>query len=475
MASLANHYTRDLTANMIRILAGQRSGLKICHINAQSLNNKIDEFRFIFENSGLDAICVSETWLKETTPDSFIDLVGYTVYRADRPRRGGGTAIYARDNLRTRICARSVADDSIEYVFIELSATERKLLLGCVYRPNNNIDIQPFLEVVEHLTITYPDVIIAGDLNSNILLDSSLTAQMSSLGLLPFNTSMPTHFSSSSSTLLDLFFVSEISKVSLYDQLSASCFSNHDLIFLSYNFEILGREESYSYRDFNCLDHEALPSLISDIDWSLLYRMESIDDQVNFLSRNVCAVQDFVLPIKMRQICSKTKPWFSADIRVAIESRNTAYRRWKRFRTSHLREEYRSNRSRVNKLIRAAKINYYLRRFTSAIGSRKTWKTIHDIGIGRRSPDNITDVDVDQLNATFTNIPTNPIDPSFYDFELTLGDRHSEGFEFSGIEQNDVVLGFSMVKSNAVGFDGIEPRFLKHFDQKFISGGMEVR
>ena len=46
---------------LIKLLSKQRKGLNIVHINAQSLVNKMDEFRFIFENSGTDIICISET------------------------------------------------------------------------------------------------------------------------------------------------------------------------------------------------------------------------------------------------------------------------------------------------------------------------------------------------------------------------------------------------------------------------------
>lgn len=76
--------SKDNTFNMIRILSRQKSGLKIVHLNAQSLNNKIDEFRYIFISSMVDIICVSETWFHSRVQDSIYSLPGYTLYRADR-------------------------------------------------------------------------------------------------------------------------------------------------------------------------------------------------------------------------------------------------------------------------------------------------------------------------------------------------------------------------------------------------------
>jgi len=53
--------SRTSSQAIIRILAKQKPGLKIIHLNAQSLA-KIEEFRFLFINSNIDVICVSETW-----------------------------------------------------------------------------------------------------------------------------------------------------------------------------------------------------------------------------------------------------------------------------------------------------------------------------------------------------------------------------------------------------------------------------
>ena len=44
---------------MISVFGRHRQGLKVCHLNAQSLQPKIDEFKKIFVDSQVD---VSKTW-----------------------------------------------------------------------------------------------------------------------------------------------------------------------------------------------------------------------------------------------------------------------------------------------------------------------------------------------------------------------------------------------------------------------------
>lgn len=73
------------------------------------------------------------------------------------------------------------------------------------------------MNTLETYTVLYEDVIITGDFNSNILVNPYLTDNMLTLGLNSPNTNIATHYTSTNNTLLDLFFVADISKVLLYD------------------------------------------------------------------------------------------------------------------------------------------------------------------------------------------------------------------------------------------------------------------
>ena len=72
----------------------------------------------------------------------------------------------------------------------------------------------------------YIIIIIIGDFNNNILLKNALIATMLSLHLNPVNMSLPPHFHSTSSGLIDLVFVNKVTKVLLYDQISLLFFQS---------------------------------------------------------------------------------------------------------------------------------------------------------------------------------------------------------------------------------------------------------
>lgn len=458
--------SKDVTTNMVKILAKQKKGIQICHINAQSLRPKIDEFRWTFQNSNMDIICVSETWLDESVPDSLMTLHGYKIFRSDRLAGcGGGVAIYVKNNIISKFCSKTGPNDKVEYIFLEIIAFGKKMLVGCVYRPNSSIDYTNFIIQIEALIMPYTDIAIAGDFNSNILSESLFKDSMESLGLTPVNTSNPTHFTRTNSTLLDLIFVGDKSKVLLYDQLSASCFSKHDLVFVTYDFALDQKEHSYTYRDFKNLNYSLLNENFSKTDWNNVYHMTSADEQILFLEDNIIKLYNETVPLKTKILSAKNKPWFNASIKEAIQLRNLAYMRWKRFKTLDLKEEFRSARKEVNLLIKLAKSDYYSKRFGSALGSGKTWKTIRDIGICNTDKDTHCSVDADELNEIFSNIPIVTADNnvnSNISYDANYGNMlNIFKFEFSCVTQRDVFNSCNIIKSNAVGHDNIHPKFLK--------------
>lgn len=472
--------------NMIRVLTKQKRGINICHLNAQSLNNKIDEFRFIFENSSMDIICVSETWLKETTPDCLINLRGYQIFRADRKSHAGGVAIYVKDNIKCSFKCKSTSNNQasqvnaelnaeqnaeqnkqnernkIEYIFIEIMANGKKLLIGCVYRPNKYISTDLFMEKVEDLTDGYSDVIIAGDFNCNILLDPMIADNMISLDLVPINCRIPTHFTNTSNTLLDLFFVNNIAKVKLYDQLSAPCFSKHDLIFTIYDFNLLRDTRTITYRDFKHINYQTLSENFSLINWNCIHQMASSDEQLNFLENNISDLYNVAVPIKTNNLKENTRPWFSNTIRRLINLRDEAYSRWKKFRIPQLKDEFIKLRRDVNREIRRAKSAHYADRFSKAIDSKRTWQTIRDIGIGGTNKNSNCDLTADELNNAFTNLPTIDRGPNIHRIvNNNLNLISDNQFEFHCVNDNDVLTSLLKVKSNAIGYDNMDPRFIK--------------
>lgn len=453
-----NEYVRDGTANMIKILCKQRQGLNICHINAQSLTRKIDELRYIFENSGVDVVCVSETWFNSNIDDRMISMDGYNVVRVDRRGHGGGVALYIKRGISFNVISLSNDNDLIEYIFIGIKSGDRKLLLGTVYRPNNRICIENFLAIIEQHSVMYNDVIIAGDFNSNLLVESHFSDKLIPLCLYPVNTTIPTHFSATCNTLLDLFLVGDKSQVLLYDQLTVPCFSKHDLIFLTYDFNAPVADQFVTWRDFKNIDISMIEQEFLKINWENMHYMLSVDEQATFLENNITYLYNVTVPLKTRLITHKRRPWFSVKIKMSIMQRNIAFARWKRFKIYEFYECFKKLRRATNKLIKSAKRAYYAQKFATAIGSKEKWTTIREIGIGKGGHQAPCDVNANDLNNQFLNLPSVNANPTFCEISEI---NFSDNFSFECVNQSDVFSACLSIKSNAVGIDDIHPKFIK--------------
>lgn len=87
---------------MLDILCRQSCGLNIVHFNARSLCSvKMDYVRYVFEQSSIDVICVSETWFSGSCSNLHCCINNYNVVRNDRQsKRGGGVAMYCKNPLK---------------------------------------------------------------------------------------------------------------------------------------------------------------------------------------------------------------------------------------------------------------------------------------------------------------------------------------------------------------------------------------
>ena len=80
-----------------------KSGLKFVHLNVRSLVPKMDMVRIWVKSTNADILIISETWLTKSITDESINIAGYNVFRTDRPKKGGGVAIFVKSRFRASI------------------------------------------------------------------------------------------------------------------------------------------------------------------------------------------------------------------------------------------------------------------------------------------------------------------------------------------------------------------------------------
>ena len=154
------------------------------HINAQSIPAHYPDLLSSFENTNVHAILVSESWLKPCLPSIAYSLPGFQLIRNDRTgRAGGGVAIYLKAHIPFTILDYSHynKNDTVgpEHLFVELTFSHTKVLLGVYYSPSVTVDnFESFEIVLEKLTPSYKHSIIMGDFNTCLLNNYYRTARL---------------------------------------------------------------------------------------------------------------------------------------------------------------------------------------------------------------------------------------------------------------------------------------------------------
>ena len=115
--------------------------LKCLYFNARSIVNKIQELELLVKNENIDIVGITETWLNVNILDSEMNIEGYTLLRKDRGenRRGGGVALYIRNDISFICCEDLFEVDFPETLLCSITCGKEKTLIGVCYRPPSSL------------------------------------------------------------------------------------------------------------------------------------------------------------------------------------------------------------------------------------------------------------------------------------------------------------------------------------------------
>ncbi len=185
------------------------------HFNIRSLSKHFEQLKDTLHTLGhFTLIALSETWLKNTSPDMF-SLPGYSLITNNRSdKRGGGVALYVRSDIhyevRDNLCHST---DSLESLFIEIkSSAAKNIVVGAMYKPPKapHSDFMFLFQRIIAQTANYR-CLLTGDFNINILNYDICSATQNFIDTI-FSHSFiplidkPTRISKTSATLIDNIF-----------------------------------------------------------------------------------------------------------------------------------------------------------------------------------------------------------------------------------------------------------------------------
>ena len=128
----------------------------MCHWNLNSLSahnfSKLTQLKPYISKYKHDLICLSETYLDSSIPDSLLEIDGYNLIRSDHPNdiKRGGVCIYFKEILSVRVINISYLKEAL---LLEMNYNNKRVIVSVIYRSpsQNNSVFDSFLRSVERL------------------------------------------------------------------------------------------------------------------------------------------------------------------------------------------------------------------------------------------------------------------------------------------------------------------------------------
>jgi hypothetical protein len=118
---------------------------------------------------------MSESWLRKTTKNPEISIANYNVFHQDRTSKGGGVAIYCKDNLQSSVLLSKSVPQKFELLLLKIHLSRNKsLTVAACYRPPSapSCALDTICELIApHLS---SEPVLLGDLNWDMLNTSAI-------------------------------------------------------------------------------------------------------------------------------------------------------------------------------------------------------------------------------------------------------------------------------------------------------------
>lgn len=314
-----------------------QNNLTSFHINAQSIPKHYDEIVRILNETGVDILAVSETFVCEKTPKMFYEIPGYKFFHKDRTMKSrGGTGLYVKEGITCREIKLCKEVSQPEICFVEVTCTNTKIAVGVIYKSPliSYTQYAVLTEILAPIITGYEHHIIMGDFNIDHLKpDSSACKFFREHVTEPFDLSQvitePTRITDTSSTLIDLLLVSYPDNVKVSGVVDVPAIGDHCLIFSSYSIKKPKfKPKIITKRKMDNFDTEQFKNDIAFAPWGCLSAFDygDLDNKITVIENIYRDIMDKHCPkVEMRVTHPTSSAWRTDEIKQLQNDRDRYY------------------------------------------------------------------------------------------------------------------------------------------------------
>lgn len=391
--------------------------------------------------------------------------------------RGGGVAAYVKNNIKFSILDFDLypCNTSLEQLWLKVNIAGKDVAVGVIYRPPHG-NTGEFFEMFENsLSVTIPmvdEVISAGDININLLIDNNETREfnniLDSYGLTQI-IDQPTRISRTGVSLIDIFLTSDIETLLTTDVQDMHDVTDHCLIIAEFRYMLEKiPPKMITYRDFKNFNYQHFLNTLESIDFNEIFEIINLNDKINFLTSKIINVFDLHAPLRTVRVTKPKAEWLTDPLKIMIRERQKLLSKFKKSKSATDWQAYKHMRNYTTLSIREEK-KAYIRYIHGTNDSKKLWSTLRSLNVTHKkkgyeipnqlkSPENLNN---HFLNCGNIQMKNNVDLKKFYSENTHHVIENKENFKFNTVTEEEIYKVINSLKSNAVGSDGISLRMIK--------------
>lgn len=417
--------------------------LSCVHFNLRSGRNKQDELEYFFSEAqvNFDVVMFSETWF--ASEDDVFTFPTYKSYYMNRTgKRGGGVAML----ISSKIDCELMSEFSCISPLYEILTVRCGTSVFCVcYRPPSN-NVRLFFSFLDSLLEFVSEkkyaLILGGDLNINMLAESSVKLELESMLSSHYCQNVitaPTRITSQSSTLLDLFITNFDTSLVTAGTLIHNI-SDHMPIFMFVNqLNNVPKQvrAEFSYRLINPETLTLFRERLGRTDWSNVFAASAANLAYDLFMNKFTEIYLQCFPLKSFKTFKKSrKPWVNKECLKLIRKRDQLFKAFIVSKSPEALKAFKKHRNFVTKRLRDEKKLYYSNLFNSTQGrTENVWKAINSTL--NNPPEELTKIVKDG-----TEIQGPDLADAFNDFFLSVGGptTSSTSLKYMNIRNNQTIF-----------------------------------
>ena len=385
-----------------------KNGLRIGHLNANSVYNKLSDITQFLDNNGkgFHILGITESRLNSQINDTEINIPGYKLIRKDPTKpKDTGILIYITDSIPFRRLSK-LEQSPVESVWIEVQIKKSSpVVVGICYRnPSEHVNwIDKFYTTAETVLTEYNEIILLGDFNIDLLKPQiQWQKTLDSLNLYQLIKS-PTRVTANSKTLIDHIYVSEPKHV-LESCCPVSACSDHFPVCLTWSRKRMKvpkiGHKTVPYRCFSKFDENEFLTDLCNSELPQVYNITDPDQAVQFWIKTFSNIYDKHAPFKTKRTKRAPKPrWLTKEIQEAIHLRDY-------LKKHGYHEESKKIRNAINSQKRKEKQKYFQHLLSLKHDTKSIWKAINQLTNKNSAvvTTNTNDVTAEDLNTYFSSV-----------------------------------------------------------------------